>query len=228
MDTKRYFIATITGDYQTSASPTNAPTLKSYKVQFKLPSQEAALSTICKYLLLPRLKTIYPDCVRFRTHKLVSLEVIGNQPDRAVLQMGIDEMNVHQLADFCILRQIQIDPYKHKDLAAIKTKVQEAWSLKRQNLKDAEGSKEAKEKAEIEALMALNDMQMENEDVIITHSKETPNKGTVAKETGIVKEPAKQKGQAQLKSTNLPPAPEVDPNGTNEDELGNFFDQKPE
>ncbi len=165
----KHFEVTVRGQYHAVSDYGGAPALKSYEETFVLPSQEAALSNICKHLLLPRLKKTHSDCIRFRTHELVGIKLIGYMPNRDVLQMGIDEMNLLELHDFCILRQILIDPYKHasKDIFAIRTMVQNAYTEKRLAQQEAATSKEGLAMKEADALRKANDLPPTSTDPVV-------------------------------------------------------------
>ena len=163
------FEVTVRGQYQALGDHTGIPTLKIYEETFVLPSQEAALSNICKHLLSPRLKKRHSDFIRYRTHDLVGIRLIGYTPNKDVLQMGIDDMNLLELHDFCILRQIMIDPYKHagKDIYAIRQMVQKAYNERRIAIKDMETSKEGASVKEADALRKLNDLEPTAKDPVI-------------------------------------------------------------
>ena len=186
-DVKKSFEVTVRGQYQALGDHTGIPTLRGYEETFTLPSQEAALSNICKHLLSPRLKKKHSDYIRFRTHELIGIKLVGYVPNRDVLQMGIDEMNLLDLNDFCILRQIMIDPYKHaaKDIFAIRTMVQEAYSEKRLAQKESASSKEGLAAKEADALRKMNDLPPAASDPVINinEQKLTNDKNNAAKES---------------------------------------------
>lgn len=160
---KRHFIVAVEGQYIALGEASGVPTVKNYRMEFNLPSQEAALSVICKHLLAPALRKKYSDFIRYRTHKLVSINAIGRKPDTGVLQMGIDEMSIDQLSDFCILRNILIDPYRHTDLPLTREKVAEAWRAQRQSRQEAQASGATKEQKDIDSLLAANKLEKEGE-----------------------------------------------------------------
>lgn len=166
---KKSFEVTIRGQYQALGEHSGVPTMRNYEETFILPSQEAALSNICKHLLSPRLKKRHSDFIRYRTHELINIKLIGYTPDTSVLQMGIDDMNLSQLSDFCILRQIMIDPFKHgaKDIFAIRTMVQKEYTDKRLAQKEATTSKEGIAAREADALRKLNDLSPASQDSVI-------------------------------------------------------------
>ena len=157
METRNYEI-TVQGQYYGVHDATGSPTIKSYVAKFILPSQEAALSAICKYLLDPYLRKHYADYAKFRSHRITSVIVNGRPPDPAVLQMAFDDMGVRDLSDFCILKQIMIDPYKHKDLEACRIEVKRVWEARVSQMKADEKSGAAKEKVEVDALLKMNEL----------------------------------------------------------------------
>jgi hypothetical protein len=157
MAEKKYFKCVVEGQYHALHENAGTPTLRKYSAEFTLPSQEAALSVICKHLLTPYLEKKYPDFIRFRTHELKSITLVGYTPDPSVLQIGIDEMSVKELSDFCILRQILIDPYKYPDLERTKEIVAEMWRTKRQEKTD---EKVTEAEDAINDLLSLNELDI--------------------------------------------------------------------
>lgn len=192
----KHFEVTVTGQYHAMSSVSGTPTLKNYKETFILPSQESALSSICKHLLAPRLKKSHSDFIRYRTHELVLIILKGYTPNSDVPQMDIMDMNILELHDFCILRQLTIDPYKHakEDIFQIRTSVAQAYSNKRQAAKDMKESKNAIDISEAETLRKINDL-------------DTPTG------TNININEQKVTAQAQTQKPNPPPNPSdiVDP-----------------
>lgn len=160
--TKRYFKFTVAGQY-IALHDAGARTLKKYECTFTLPSQEAALSLICKHLLDDTLRKKYPDYIHFRTHSLVSQEVVGRAPNREVLQMGIEDMTIEDLSDFCILRGIMIDPYKHAPVSKARDLILKEWANKRAQSKEKLEAADAAETKEVEALRQLNALPPEEE-----------------------------------------------------------------
>ena len=132
---------------------------KNYTASFILPSQEAALSIICKHLLPAYLKKHYVDYARFRTHKIVSLESVNYTPDKSVLQMAFDDMSVKDLSDFCILRQILIDPYRHSNLEKVREEIRRIWENKVAQSKHDRKSGKEKEDKEVDDLLAMNKLK---------------------------------------------------------------------
>lgn len=166
---KKSFKVTVRGQYQALGAQTGVPAIKFYEETFILPTQEAALSNICKHLLSPRLKKTHADFIRFRTHELVGIDLVGYTPNKAVLNDSIDDMNLLDLHDFCILNQIMIDPYKHasKDIFAIRAMVQKAYSEKRQAKKDQAESAQGAATKEADALRKANDLPPTATDPVI-------------------------------------------------------------
>lgn len=162
---KRSFEIVVEGQYSAIGDITGTPTIKHYLAKFVLPSQEAALSVICKHLLAPYLRKTHRDFIRYRTHKLVSITAIGRKPDTEVLQMSIEDMSVGQLSDFCILKGIMIDPYKHQDVVVTRERIAEAWRLQRQVRKEADNSKAGDQQKEVDALLNANDLPKETDTV---------------------------------------------------------------
>lgn len=194
--TEKHFEVTIKGQYHAINISSGTPTLKSYEEKFILPSQEAALSNICKHLLSPRLKKIHSDFIRYRTHELVSITLKNYTPNVDVLQMDIMDMSLLELHDFCILRQLTIDPYKHAklDIFQIRTLVQKAYNDKRQAIKDSKESKNAIENSEAETLRKANNLETPagteiniNEQKV---SKANDTKATVLNDSTDVIQPA--------------------------------------
>lgn len=169
MSQAKSFEVTVRGQYQALGEHSGIPTLKGYEEVFILPSQEAALSNICKHLLSPRLKKRHSDFIRYRTHELVGIKLVGYIPNRDVLQMSIDDMNLSELSDFCILRQIMIDPFKHgsKDIFAIRQMIQKAYNEKRLAQKELVSSKEGADVKEADALRAMNNLEPTSKDPLI-------------------------------------------------------------
>lgn len=215
-DEKKHFEVVVRGQYHAMNAMSGTPTLQNYEETFVLPSQEAALSNICKHLLSPRLKKSHADFIRYRTHELISITLRGYKPNPEVLQMDLDEMSLVELSDFCILRQIMIDPFKHgsKDIFAIREMVRKAYVAKRQTAKDNRESKNAVAENEAETLRKMNDLTSgPNEPKIQINSNEykvSQNAKAVAEakvgggSTSAYVEPADEP---------LPPPEQDDPNG---------------
>lgn len=181
-EANRQFKVTVEGQYHALHTSGN-PTLKRYVAEFILPSQEAALSIICKHLLNPYLHKNYPDFIRYRTHELKSIVVVGRAPDPAVLQMSIDEMSMAELSDFCILKQILIDPYKHANLAAARELVQTTWSTKRQRILEKESGKTAQEEKEIAELLQQNKLPPQQDSVGVSVNERKATAAAVRADT---------------------------------------------
>lgn len=202
---KRSFEITVEGQYSAIGEVSNAPTVKHYKATFVLPSQEAALSAVCKHLLSPYLRKNYRDYIRFRTHKLVSITAIGRKPNTDVLQMALEDMSVAQLSDFCILKGIMIDPYKHQDITRTRERVSEAWRLQRSIKKEADTSLAGQEQKEIDALLAANALPKEDETVKV-NLRERQMTAAVAS-----KSPSSIAGEPAIESDEALPPIEPDP-----------------
>lgn len=217
---QKFFKVTVRGQYQSLHEGSGVPTLKGYEETFDLPSQEAALSTICKHLLSPRLKKKYPDFIRYRTHELVGIQLFNYSPNKDVLQMGIDDMNILELHDFCILRQLMIDPYKHadKDIFVLRTMVQKAYTEKRVAEKERSQSKEGAEAKAVDKLRAQNDLPPAASDPVINlnEQKQTlaAKKASTAAPTVDTNVPAE-----EVESMDPLPEPEPDVNEPNIDDL---------
>ncbi|MDE1866581.1 MAG: hypothetical protein KGI08_02575 [Thaumarchaeota archaeon] len=175
---KKYFEVTVAGQYIALMSSTGTQTLKNYEEKFILPTQEAALSKICKHLLSPRLKKKYADFIKFRTHEKIAVKLFNYTPDPAVLQMAVDDMNLTELSDFCILRGLEIDPvlHGHKDIFAIRQMVQKANDEKRQALKDKQTSKNHPEEKEANVLRQMNDLEKPPEGLQINLNEQLVHK----------------------------------------------------
>jgi hypothetical protein len=170
-EAERKFEITVEGQYYGAHDTTGAPTIKAYKAVFVLPSPEAALSVICKHLLDPYLRKHYPDYAKFRSHKITSMISNGRLPDAKVLQMSFDDMDVRDLFDFCILKHIFVDPYKHKDLEKCRTLVKDIWEKRVAQQKADQKSGVAKEKAEVEDLLALNKLEDTSNEINVNEQK---------------------------------------------------------
>jgi hypothetical protein len=154
----RSFNFVVEGQYYGAHSTTGQPTIRNYQATFKLLSLEGALSIIVKYLLEPYLTKNYEDYCRFRTHKIVGMEVFGPKPNTAVLQLSFEDMSVNELADFCILKRIFIDPHKHKDLQKVREEVARIYQNRVDQKRQDEKTGKASEQKEIDALLALNNI----------------------------------------------------------------------
>ena len=156
MAEQRNFEFLVKGQYYAAHTATGVATVKGYEAHFVLPSQEAALSVICKYLLDPYLRTHYEDYAKFRSHKIVHVKVNGRAPDAKVLQMAFEDMETADLADFCILKQIFIDPYQHKDLAKVRADIKQIWEDRVAQAKADANSGRKREKELVDHLLTLN------------------------------------------------------------------------
>lgn len=153
---QRSFSFIVEGQYYGAHSTTGQPTIRNYQGTFKLLSMEGALSIIVKHLLEPFLTETYEDYCKFRTHKIVGMEVFGPKPNPAVLQLSFEDMTANELADFCILKRIFIDPHKHKDIEKVRKEVANIYQNRIDQKRQDEKSGKATEQKEIDALLALN------------------------------------------------------------------------
>jgi len=160
----KFFEVVVEGQYHALHDTSGTATLKNYRAVFNLPTQEAALSIICKHLLTPYLRKKYHDFIRYHTHRLVSITLHGYKPNTDVLQEGIEEMSLKDLYDFCILREILIDPYKHsnKPIEQIRELVARAYREKRQLQKDNTVARQGVDAAEGESLRKANELPPED------------------------------------------------------------------
>ena len=204
MEEGRAFRVTVAGQYYGVSEVTGTAAIKNYTATFILPSQEAALSVICKHLLPPYLKRNYPDYARFRTHKIVSLECINHTPDRKVLQMAFEDMDVSDLSDFCILRQILIDPYKHSNLEKIREEIKKIWENKVATQKQDKKTGKDKEQKEVADLLALNKLQADE------HPEMSAGLQTMVKKKVIKAEVEVAPVGADVDPDPLPPAADED------------------
>lgn len=210
---KKSFHVTVRGQYQAYQAGSSAPSLKGYEETFILPTQEAALSTVCKHLLAPRLRKQYPDYIRFRTHELVGITLTNYVPNKEVLQMGIDDMNIKELHDFCILRQIMIDPFEHSkdDIFKLRAMVQTAYTEKRALQKENLTSKEGVDTKQADVLRQANDLPPVGADPVININEQKITNAARAEAAAVA--PAHAQASAPLEADEpLPPVePDADP-----------------
>ena len=220
MSTKQFEVV-VDGQYHALHDVSGSPVLKPYTSKFTLPSQEGALSVICKHLLAPYLRKHYPDFVRFRTHQLRSITLVGYTPNPEVLQMSIDEMNAKQLGDFCILKQIQVDPAKHADLNACRELVSTIWREKRTARQDKEELERKNNQGDIDELLKSNDLPVQTGEVVIDINA---HKATVAAKARVTPAFTQTNGATgstapapamDIADEPLPPFVEDSPNGKN-------------
>ena len=158
MAQERSFDFVVQGQYYGVHDTTGTPAIKHYTAKFKLPTIEAALSKICKYLLDPYLRKHFPDYAKFRSHRITEVKVNGKDPDRRVLQMGFDDMTTAELADFCILKQIFIDPFEHKDLEKVRNEIRSIYEARIAQAKADQKSGAALEQSLVDRLLAMNEL----------------------------------------------------------------------
>jgi hypothetical protein len=183
-ESPRSFEITVEGQYYGVHDSTGTPAVKKYIAKFLLPSQEAALSVICKHLLDPYLRKHFPDYAKFRSHKITSIVTNGRPADPKVLQMAFEDMDIRDLADFCILKQILVDPYKHESLEKCKEVVRGIWEGRVAQQKADQKTGAAKEKKEVDELMSLNKLTapVEAENPNATKINAAAEKGKKAEE----------------------------------------------
>lgn len=178
MEAKRLYKATVEGQYFANTGGVRGGSIKKYSAEFILPSNEAALSVVVSKLLSPKLSMQYPDYTRYRTHRLVKLEMIGDyKPNRAVLELPVEAMSMAQLLDFCLLRGIMIDPYKRKNVEIAREQISLAWEEKKRLMRDNSAEAEAKKKDD--ALLELNNIPIEKGGVQVTMRQDIPAPRTV-------------------------------------------------
>ena len=149
---QRVYEVTVEGTYYAAGK-----TIKKYAVKFKLPSLDSALSVILKHLLDNKLRESYEDYMDYRTHDITETRILGESPDEAVLSIPIGRMSFGQLADFCALRSLFVDPYKFSVVDQARGAVQQAWSDKQQQMLD-EKERQEKDKEGVD-LRKLNDLK---------------------------------------------------------------------
>lgn len=160
---KRSFKFVVEGIYYGAHGATGLPVVKPYSAEFVLPSQEAALSVIVKHLLKPYLRRKYPDFASVRTHKISRMEHAGRAPDPKVNQMAFEDMEIADLYDFCILNQIFIDPYKHKNLEQCREQIIRLYQSRSDEKKLAKKTGKDIEQKEVSELLKLNGLEAEDE-----------------------------------------------------------------
>lgn len=214
-EVKRAFKFYMKGQYYGAHGETGLPVVKQYTAEFDLPSQESALSIICKHLLSPYLQNKYPDFVRFRTHWITSMETSGRKPNPEVLQMPIEEMNISQLSDFCLLKQIFIDPYKHSDLPLCREQVMRVYHDRLNQAKANQENGEGERIKEVNALLELNNLPKIPKDGFVPVSLNEQRVASAlagAKAAGAVVGPQEIVPAEDEGSGELPPLePEVEP-----------------
>ena len=162
---KRRFTFTVEGKYYGSHGQTGLPVIKSYIAKFVLPSQEAALSVIVRFLLKPYLTKNYEDFASVRTHRITSMDTEGRLPDPKVNQMAFEDMEIADLSDFCILNQIFIDPYKHKNFEACREQVMRLYQSRADEKKMLKKTGKDIEQREVNELLAMNKLEPLEDDI---------------------------------------------------------------
>lgn len=161
----RRFTITLEGIYYGSHGQTGLPVTKPYVAKFVLPSQEAALSVIVKHLLKPWLRANHPDYASVRTHRITSVDHTGRLPDPKVNQMAFEDMEIADLSDFCILNQIFVDPYKHKNFEKCRENVMRLYQTRSDEKKLAKKTGKDVEQKEVAQLLAMNNLHAEDESI---------------------------------------------------------------
>ncbi len=177
-DQKRYFKFTVSGQY-VALHDAGAKTLRSYCADFVLPSPEGALSIICKHLLDDTLRKKYSDYIKFRTHAITKTAVVGREPNPSVVNLTIEEMNFEQLSDFCILRNILIDPYKHGAITNAREVISAAYRMQRLAIKEKEEHKDAKVNKEVDELRKLNNLEPQNDGLSLNINQQLAEKASL-------------------------------------------------
>lgn len=203
---KRIFKFVVEGQYYGVGDASGVSVLKPYKEEFLLTSTEAALSTIVKFLLDAKLKTKYTGYRAYRTHRIVRSEIVeGKAPDNTVLNKDIEGMSLAQLADFCILRGLEVDPFKCTEkttkaggetvkltqLEVARDRVMKEWENKRARSKQEDVDREERaEEVDLLKLNGLEDFQAQPKMVLnVPVAAHTPGAAMVQPVVGAV-EPA--------------------------------------
>ena len=165
MEPKRMFTFQVEGKYYGSHGQTGLPIIKSYIAKFVLPSQEAALSVIVRFLLKPYLTENYEDFASVRTHRITSMDTEGRLPDPKVNQMAFEDMEIADLSDFCILNQIFVDPYKHKNFEACREQVMKLYQSRADEKKMLKKTGKDVEQREVNDLLKMNNLEPLEDDI---------------------------------------------------------------
>lgn len=153
---QRVYEVTVEGTYYAAGK-----TIKKYIVRFKLPSLDSALSVILKHLLDNKLRETYDDYMDYRTHDITETKIIGESPDEAVLSIPVGRMSFGQLADFCAIRSLFVDPYKFSVIDEARKAVSQAWADKQQEMADEKIRLEKdKEGADLRKLNDLKEQEV--------------------------------------------------------------------
>lgn len=174
MGAKRIYKITLEGQYMSIGDASGSKVIKKYSAEFKLLSMEAALSVIVSKLLDSKLRQTYEGYVTYRTHRIVKVEVEGPKPNADVLSQAIEGMSMAQLTDFCILRELPVDPAKSEGkkvktdegtvtvspLEVARDRVIKAWDNKRATIRDEAIAKTETDKDD--ELLALNNIERED------------------------------------------------------------------
>jgi hypothetical protein len=117
--------------------------------------------------------------------------------------MAFEDMSIADLADFCILKHIFVDPYKHKDFEKCKEEVKRQWESRVAQVKADKSTGAEKEKEEVDELLKLNELppRSESPEININQQKiaaAIKKGGDAAKASGVAEDAA------------LPPAADED------------------
>lgn len=156
MSDKTLYHVTVEGQYYANIDGRKA--ILDYKEVFKLPSMNMALSVIRNELLHERLRSSAKHYTGFRTYKITHVETVGEQrkPEPSVLNLPIEQMNVQQLSDFCILRGFSFDPHSIGDILDARAqvlKLNQVYLTER--MKNREAEHEIEKANELRALNEL-------------------------------------------------------------------------
>lgn len=102
------FLVTVGGQFFATYRDADGHTqkkIKNYRIQVKLATMDAALSTIKNFLLEPALKKKYPEYTRYRTHVIKHVEPLSGSKRISDFRY----MNLSQLNDFVEDNGFEID-----------------------------------------------------------------------------------------------------------------------
>lgn len=173
MNNKRTYEFVVEGQY-IALSGSNK-TLKKYSVKFVLPSPDSALSVIVSKLLDDKLRLTYDDYVKYRTHKIVGRSIVGEKPSRAVLEMEVEKMNFEELTDFCLLKEISVDPFKYKNVQLAREAVAKGWEDQKE--RGREILKDKEKIRELDELRLLNNIPTGDSAPVYTKAPDAPLSG---------------------------------------------------
>lgn len=131
---------------------------KPYKAEkFILPSLTNAQHTIYRKLITPRLASKYPDFVGVRTCQIVDQKTLTGAAV-AVLDIPVSEMNLAQLTQFVVEKDLAVNPQNFGSVVAARKAVSDALDdrLLLQRQQNEENARKEKEKEDKEALDGLS------------------------------------------------------------------------